>query len=61
VNASVSVASLKTRISDVLKAQSGAVPGSGLFGIANPETNVVKTVEDANGRSFGGLLVINHS
>jgi hypothetical protein len=36
-------------VGDVVETKSGGVEGSGGLGIANPETNVIKTVENADG------------
>ena len=47
-------------IGNKFESHAGCVEGGGLFGVADPEASVVKTIEDADGRSFGGLFVINH-
>ena len=47
-------------IGNKFESHAGCVKGGGLFGVADPEASVVETIEDANGRSFGGLFVINH-
>ena len=60
VSRKIAVASLETFIGKELESETGAVKACGLFGVADPESHVIKAVEFANLRTLGGFLVINH-
>mmetsp|Transcript_19254 Transcript_19254/g.29532 ORF Transcript_19254/g.29532 Transcript_19254/m.29532 type:complete len:368 (+) Transcript_19254:150-1253(+) len=59
VGGEFSVSSLESLVGEVLEAESGAVEGSGLLGVANPEPNVVESMEDSDFGSLGGFFVVH--
>jgi hypothetical protein len=47
-------------VCDVFEAHLGCVVGSCLFGVSNPEADVVEGIEDADSGSLSGFFVVYH-
>ena len=61
VRDNISRSCLKSLVSDILESHSGGVVRSSLFGVSDPESDVIKSIEDTNGGSLGRFSVINHT
>jgi hypothetical protein len=60
MGAHISVTGLKSLVSDIFESHSGGIVSSGLLGVSNPESDMVKSIEDSNSGSLSRLSVIYH-